>query len=226
VIGPYKLLERIGEGGFGVVFMAEQTQPVRRKVALKILKGGMDSRHVIARFAQERQSLALMDHPNIAQVFDAGEIPPDYPGGLPRPYSVMELVKGAPITSHCDENHLDVRERLELFGDVCRAVQHAHQKGIIHRDLKPSKILVASYDGKAVVKVIDFGIAKATGERLTDATLFTGFGAVYPSSRTPAEPLTWRSNAFAASPKTTALGHVRRRLLPRRRLADGRCGVE
>jgi serine/threonine protein kinase len=178
VLGPYKLLQPIGEGGMGTVWMAEQTQPVQRKVALKIIKAGMDTRHVIARFEAERQALALMDHPNIAKVLDAGETPPAYLGGPPRPYFVMELVKGTPITTYCDDKHLSVRERLELFGDVCRAVQHAHQKGIIHRDLKPSNILIAPFDGKPVVKVIDFGVAKATGQRLTDATLFTGFGAV------------------------------------------------
>src|SRR5437879_11466961 len=141
VIGPYKLLEQIGEGGFGVVFLAEQTQPVRRKVALKILKPGMDSRQVIARFEAERQALALMDHPNIAHVFDGGETVSG------RPYFVMELVRGVPITDFCDQNHLTVHERLHLFVSVCQAVQHAHQKGIIHRDLKPSNVLVTMYDG-------------------------------------------------------------------------------
>jgi WD40 repeat protein/serine/threonine protein kinase len=169
VIGPYKLLEQIGEGGFGVVFMAEQTQPVRRKVALKVLKPGMDTRQVVARFEAERQALALMDHPNIAHVFDGGET------ASGRPYFVMELVRGIPITEFCDQNRLSVRERLELFVNVCQAVQHAHQKGIIHRDLKPSNIMVTLHDDKAVVKVIDFGIAKALGQRLTDQTLFTGF---------------------------------------------------
>jgi tetratricopeptide (TPR) repeat protein/serine/threonine protein kinase len=178
VIGPYKLLEQIGEGGMGTVWMAEQTQPIHRRVAVKVIKAGMDSKQVLARFEAERQALALMDHPNIARVLDAGETPPAYAGGSPRPYFVMELVKGTPITKYCDDKHLSVRERLELFGDVCRAVQHAHQKGIIHRDLKPSNILIAPFDGKPVVKVIDFGVAKATGQRLTDATLFTGFGAV------------------------------------------------
>jgi serine/threonine protein kinase/Flp pilus assembly protein TadD len=169
-IGPYKLLEPIGEGGFGVVFMAEQQEPVRRKVALKVLKPGMDTRQVVARFGAERQALALMDHPNIAKVHDAGETDSG------RPYFVMELVKGAPITDFCDQNRLPVRERLVLFADVCRAVQHAHQKGVIHRDLKPSNVLVTLYDGTPVPKVIDFGIAKATGQLLTDRTLFTGFG--------------------------------------------------
>jgi serine/threonine protein kinase/WD40 repeat protein len=169
VIGTYKLLEQIGEGGFGVVFMAEQTQPVRRKVALKVLKPGMDTRQVVARFEAERQALALMDHPNIAHVFDGGETA----GG--RPYFVMELVRGLPITDFCDDNHLPVRQRLELFVSVCLAVQHAHQKGIIHRDLKPSNIMVTLHDGTPVVKVIDFGIAKALGQQLTDKTLFTNF---------------------------------------------------
>jgi tetratricopeptide (TPR) repeat protein/serine/threonine protein kinase len=172
VIGPYKLLEQIGEGGMGTVWMAEQTEPIQRRVALKVIKEGMDSKQVLARFEAERQALALMEHPNIAKVLDAGKTPSG------RPYFVMELVKGKPITTYCDEKRLAVRERLELFGDVCRAVQHAHQKGIIHRDLKPSNVLVAPYDGKAVVKVIDFGVAKATGQRLTDKTLFTGFGAL------------------------------------------------
>jgi WD40 repeat protein/serine/threonine protein kinase len=168
VIGPYKLLQQIGEGGFGVVFMAEQTQPVRRKVALKILKPGMDTRQVVARFEAERQALAIMDHPNIAKVFDGGATP------SARPYFVMELVKGVPITDFCDQNHLTPRQRLELFIPVCQAVQHAHQKGIIHRDLKPSNVLVSRHDTTPTVKVIDFGVAKALGQELTDKTLFTG----------------------------------------------------
>jgi serine/threonine protein kinase len=169
VIGPYKLLEQIGEGGFGVVFMAEQQQPVRRKVALKVLKPGMDTRQVIARFEAERQALALMDHPNISHVFDGGET------ATGRPYFVMELVRGIPITEFCDQNHLPVRARLELLISVCQAVQHAHQKGIIHRDLKPTNVLVTLHDDKAVAKVIDFGVAKATGQQLTEKTLFTNF---------------------------------------------------
>src|SRR5499433_1730678 len=169
VIGPYKLMEQIGEGGFGLVFVAEQQQPIRRHVALKILKPGMDTRQVIARFEAERQALALMDHANIAHVFDGGETISG------RPYFVMELVRGIPITRFCDENHLPVRERLELFLSVCQAVQHAHQKGSIHRDLKPSNVLVTLHDDRPVVKVIDFGIAKATGQQLTDKTLFTNF---------------------------------------------------
>jgi serine/threonine-protein kinase len=169
VIGPYKLLEQIGEGGFGVVFLAAQTQPVRRKVALKVLKPGMDTRQVVARFEAERQALALMDHSNIARVFDGGAT------ASGRPYFVMELVKGVPIAEFCDQNHLGIRERLELFVSVCQAVQHAHQKGIIHRDLKPSNVLVTVHDTTPVVKVIDFGVAKALGQELTDKTLFTGF---------------------------------------------------
>jgi serine/threonine protein kinase/tetratricopeptide (TPR) repeat protein len=172
VVGHYKLLQQIGEGGMGTVWMAEQTEPVRRKVAVKIVKAGADSRHVIARFEAERQALALMDHPNIARVHDAGASP----GG--RPYFVMELVKGKPITTYCDEHHLTPRERLELFVPVCQAIQHAHQKGIIHRDIKPSNVLVCQYDGRPVPKVIDFGVAKAAGPKLTDATLFTEFGQV------------------------------------------------
>jgi serine/threonine protein kinase len=172
VIGPYKLLEQLGEGGMGTVFLAEQTQPVQRKVALKLIKSGMDSQQVIARFEAERQALALMDHPNIAKVHDGGTTADG------RPYFVMELVKGVPITRYCDERHLTPPERLELFLPVCQAVQHAHQKGIIHRDLKPSNVLVCLYDGKPVPKVIDFGIAKAAGPKLTEKTLFTEIGQV------------------------------------------------
>jgi tetratricopeptide (TPR) repeat protein len=168
-IGPYKLMEQIGEGGMGLVFVAEQQQPVRRKVALKVLKPGMDTRQVVARFEAERQALALMDHPHIAKVFDGGETA----GG--RPYFVMELVKGVPITEYCDQNQMPIRARLELFIHVCQAVQHAHQKGIIHRDLKPSNVLVMSHDGTPVVKVIDFGVAKAVGQQLTDKTVYTHF---------------------------------------------------
>jgi WD40 repeat protein/serine/threonine protein kinase len=168
-IGPYKLLEVIGEGGMGVVFMAEQTHPVRRKVALKVIKPGMDTAQVIARFEAERQALALMDHPNIAKVLDAGATD----SGLP--YFVMELVRGIPITDYCDQARLAIPARLELFIPVCQAVQHAHQKGIIHRDLKPSNVLVTLHDGVPVPKVIDFGIVKAVGQQLTEKTLFTGF---------------------------------------------------
>jgi tetratricopeptide (TPR) repeat protein/serine/threonine protein kinase len=169
MIGPYKLLEQIGGGGMGVVFMAEQQEPIRRKVALKLIKPGMDTRQVIARFEAERQALALMDHPNIAKVLDAGHTS----GG--RPYFVMELVKGLPITEFCDQARLPIRERLELFLSVCQAVQHAHQKAIIHRDIKPSNVVVTLHDGKPLAKVIDFGIAKALGQQLTDKTVFTGF---------------------------------------------------
>ncbi len=217
VIGPYKLLQQIGEGGMGVVFMAEQTQPVHRTVALKIIKPGMDTRQVIARFEAERQALALMDHPNIARVLDAGTTgdergvgfqvsgvseeaegvrfqvsgvseeqaalapTPDTRHPTPtsgRPYFVMDLVKGVPITDYCDQQHLTVRQRLELFTQVCHAVQHAHQKGIIHRDLKPSNVLVAEYDGRPVPKIIDFGVAKATAQRLTERTMFTQYGQI------------------------------------------------
>jgi serine/threonine protein kinase len=169
VIGPYTLLEPIGEGGMGTVYMAEQQHPVRRLVALKVIKPGMDTKQVIARFEAERQALAMMDHPNIAKVLDAGTT------DLGRPYFVMELVRGIPITDSCDRHRLGIRGRLDLFIRVCQAVQHAHQKGVIHRDLKPSNILVTLHDGEPVPKVIDFGIAKATGQTLTDKTLFTGF---------------------------------------------------
>jgi tetratricopeptide (TPR) repeat protein/serine/threonine protein kinase len=171
-IGPYKLLQQIGEGGMGTVYLAEQQEPVRRTVALKIIKPGMDTRQVIARFEAERQALALMDHPNIARVYDGGTTENG------RPYFVMELVKGVPITTYCDEHHLTPDQRLELFVPVCQAVQHAHQKGIIHRDLKPGNVLVSLYDGRPVPKVIDFGVAKATGPRLTERTLFTELGQV------------------------------------------------
>jgi serine/threonine protein kinase len=190
-IGPYRLLERIGEGGMGEVWMAEQREPIQRKVALKIIKAGMDTRQVVARFEAERQALALMDHPNIAKVLDAGATSPPCEGGVGgggqreggawgggRPYFVMELVKGTPITRHCDQHRLSVRERLELFVPVCQAIQHAHQKGIIHRDIKPSNVLIAPYDGRPVPKIIDFGVAKAMGQRLTERTLYTGFGSV------------------------------------------------
>jgi serine/threonine protein kinase/WD40 repeat protein len=171
-IGPYKLLQQIGEGGMGIVFMAEQTDPVQRKVALKLIKSGMDNSQVLARFEAERQALALMDHPHIARVLDAGTTQSG------RPYFVMELVKGVPITRFCDEHQLTPQERLELFVPVCQAVQHAHQKGIIHRDLKPSNVSVCLYDDKPVPKVIDFGVAKATGPKLTERTLFTEFGQI------------------------------------------------
>jgi serine/threonine protein kinase len=171
MIGPYKILQQIGEGGMGVVYMAEQTEPIARRVALKIIKPGMDSRQVIARFEAERQALAMMEHPNIAKVFDAGTTDSG------RPYFVMELVRGIPITKSCDEHQLTLKQRLELFLPVCQAVQHAHQKGIIHRDLKPTNVLVAQYDDKPVPKVIDFGVAKAA-QKLTERTMFTEFGQV------------------------------------------------
>ena len=171
-IGPYKLLQKIGEGGMGVVYMAEQESPVRRKVALKIIKPGLDSAQVVARFEAERQALALMDHTNIARVFDAGTTDSG------RPYFVMELVHGVPITRFCDDNQLTPRDRLELFIPVCLAIQHAHQKGIIHRDIKPSNLMVTMSDDKPTPKVIDFGVAKAIDQRLTEKTLFTQYGAL------------------------------------------------
>jgi serine/threonine protein kinase len=170
VVGPYKLLQRIGEGGFGVVYMAEQERPVRRVVALKIIKPGMDTGQVIARFESERQALALMDHPNIAKVLDAGATASGHP------YFIMELVKGVPITEFCDKKHSPPDVRLKLFVDVCHAIQHAHHKGIIHRDIKPTNVLVTLNDGVPMVKVIDFGVAKATVQKLTEKTLFTAFG--------------------------------------------------
>jgi hypothetical protein len=169
VVGRYKLLQRIGEGGFGSVYMAEQEQPVRRRVALKIIKLGMDTKQVIARFEAERQALALMDHPNIAKVLDAGATETG------RPYFVMELVRGVSITEYCDQNRLSTRKRLELFMSVCGAVQHAHQKGVIHRDIKPNNVMITLHDGAPVPKIIDFGIAKATNQRLTERTLFTEY---------------------------------------------------
>ncbi|HEV3022269.1 MAG TPA: serine/threonine-protein kinase, partial [Pirellulales bacterium] len=170
--GKYKLIEEIGEGGMGSVYLAQQTEPVKRAVAVKVIKAGMDSKAVLTRFEAERQALAMMDHPNIAKVLDAGTTE----GG--RPFFVMELVKGQPITKHCDERKLTPRQRLELFVPVCQAIQHAHQKGVIHRDIKPSNVLVAMYDDRPVPKVIDFGVAKAAGQTLTDKSLMTGFGAV------------------------------------------------
>src|SRR2546427_1108835 len=169
MIGRYKLLEKIGEGGFGEVWMAEQREPVKRRVALKIIKLGMDSRQIVARFEAERQALAIMDHANIARIFDAGVT------DAGRPYFVMELVRGIKITEYCDQNQLPTQERLQLFILVCQATQHAHQKGVIHRDIKPSNILVTLHDGVPVPKVIDFGIAKATQQELTEKTVFTQF---------------------------------------------------
>ena len=172
IAGRYKLLEQIGEGGMGTVFMAQQTEPVKRLVALKVIIAGMDSKAVLARFEAERQALAIMDHPNIARVLDAGATETG------RPFFVMELVKGIPITRYCDERRLTLRQRLELFVPVCQAIQHAHQKGVIHRDIKPSNVLVAMFDDRPVPKVIDFGLAKAAGQPLTDGTLVTGFGHI------------------------------------------------
>jgi serine/threonine protein kinase len=171
-VGPYRLLEVIGEGGMGTVWMAEQTHPVRRTVALKLLRAGLGTGQVVARFEAERQALALMDHPNIARVLDGGATE----AGLP--YLVMELVKGLPITRYCDEQRLTPRQRLGLFAQVCQAVQHAHTKGVLHRDLKPSNVLIALYDGKPAPKVIDFGVAKALRQPLTERTLHTEFGSV------------------------------------------------
>jgi serine/threonine protein kinase len=171
-IGPYRLLQKIGEGGMGVVYLAEQEEPVKRRVALKIIKAGMDSSRVLARFEAERQALAMMDHPNIARVLDAGTTEAG------RPHFVMELVRGIPITKFCDQEHLTPKERLELFIPVCHAVQHAHQKGVIHRDIKPSNVLIGLYDGKPVPKVIDFGVAKATAQKLTERTMFTEVGQI------------------------------------------------
>ncbi len=171
-VGPYKLKEKIGEGGMGVVYVAQQTEPFRRRVALKIIKPGMDSRQVLGRFEAERQTLAMMEHPNIARVLDAGTT------AQRLPYFAMELVNGPPLTQYCDEQRLTIRQRLELFVSVCEGVQHAHQKGIIHRDLKPSNILVAQYDGRPVPKVIDFGVAKAMGQSLSEYSVYTQLGQI------------------------------------------------
>jgi serine/threonine protein kinase len=171
-IGPYRLIQRLGVGGMGEIWRAEQTEPFHRTVALKLIKAGMDTKAVVARFDSERQALALMEHPNIAKVFEAGATPEG------RPYFVMEYVPGLPITDYCDRHHLTIRERLRLFIQVCQGVQHAHQKAIIHRDLKPSNVLVQELDRKPVPKIIDFGLAKATGPRLTDATMYTEFGRI------------------------------------------------
>jgi serine/threonine protein kinase/tetratricopeptide (TPR) repeat protein len=169
-IGSYRLLRKLGEGGMGEVFEAEQSEPVRRRVALKVIKWGMDTKEVVARFESERQALALMDHPNIARVYDAGSTTEG------RPYFVMELVKGVPLTEYCDTHRLATPERLELFNQICSGLQHAHQKGVIHRDMKPSNVLVTMVDGRPVPKIIDFGVAKATSQRLTERTVFTEFG--------------------------------------------------
>jgi eukaryotic-like serine/threonine-protein kinase len=172
MVGRYKLLQQLGEGGMGTVFLAQQQEPIHRQVALKIIKAGMDSKQVVSRFEAERQALALMDHPNIAKVLDGGTTQTG------RPYFVMELVKGIPITKYCDHERLSPQERLALFLPVCQAVQHAHQKGIIHRDLKPSNVLIGLYDGKPIPKVIDFGVAKATQQQLTERTMFTEVGQI------------------------------------------------
>jgi eukaryotic-like serine/threonine-protein kinase len=172
IAGHYTLQEKIGEGGMGEVWVAKQTEPVKRRVALKLIKTGMDSKAVVQRFEQERQALALMEHPHIAKVLDGGLTPTG------QPFFVMELVNGLPLTKFCDEARLTTRERLELFVPICQAVQHAHQKGIVHRDLKPANILVTMIDGKPVPKVIDFGVAKATAGKLTDESMSTQFGAV------------------------------------------------
>jgi len=171
-IGPYRLLEVLGEGGMGIVYLAQQEQPIRRRVALKLIKLGMDTKEVIARFETERQALAMMNHPNIASVLDAGATE----RGMP--YFVMEHVAGIPIDDYCDRYRLSILERLELMVKVCEAVQHAHQKGIIHRDLKPSNVLVCMQDGQPIPKVIDFGIAKATNQRLTERTIYTQQGSL------------------------------------------------
>ena len=171
-IGPYKILELIGEGGMGAVYVAQQNHPIKRRVALKVIKAGMDSKQVIARFEAERQALAMMDHPNIARLLDVGTT------DFGRPYFVMELIQGVSINEYCDSKRLSVRQRMELFKSVCSAVQHAHQKGIIHRDLKPSNVLVAEFENKVVPKIIDFGLAKALHQSLTDITMFTHVGQV------------------------------------------------
>src|SRR5215467_13901626 len=186
VIDRYHLLQEIGQGGMGEVWLAEQKEPVRRRVALKLIKAGMNTREVIARFESERQALALMDHPAIAKVLDAGSTPQG------APYFVMEYVAGVPITTYCDNHALGTRERLELFMRVCEGVQHAHQKAIIHRDLKPSNILVTEVDGKAAPKIIDFGVAKALTQRLTAETMFTRVGVLLgtPEYMSPEQALT------------------------------------
>ncbi len=227
VIGAYKLVERLGEGGFGAVWRAEQSAPVRRQVALKILKPGMDTREVIARFEQERQALAVMDHPNIARVLDAGATPEG------RPFFVMELVRGVMITQFCDERKMSAPERLRLFMEVCQAVQHAHQKGIIHRDLKPTNILVSEHEGRAQVKVIDFGIAKATGEeRLTELTIVTQVNRLIgtpaymsPEQITGAQDVDTRTDVYSLGVMLYELLTGRTPVEPGELLAAGREGM-
>jgi len=174
IAGKYKLLQQVGEGGMGAVWMADQLEPVKRRVAVKLIRTERgNSKTILSRFAAERQAIALMDHPNIAKLLDAGETPPTNVGGSPTPFFVMELVKGIPLTQYCDEHRLNILQRLNLFTQICSAVQHAHHKGIIHRDLKPGNILVESHDGKPIPKVIDFGLAKAiSGMQLSEHTLF------------------------------------------------------
>jgi len=216
-IGRYKLLENIGEGGCGVVYVAEQTTPVRRRVALKVIKLGMDTQLVVARFEAERQALAMMDHANIAKVLDAGATETG------RPYFVMELVRGIRITDYCDQNQLTTQERLELFVKVCQAIQHAHQKGIIHRDVKPSNILVTLHDGVPTPKIIDFGIAKATEGRLAEATVYTQWHHFIgtPAYMSP-EQAAWATWTLTPGATSTAWGScsmncwpVARRSMPR-----------
>ena len=217
VIGRYKLLEKLGEGGFGTVWAAEQREPVKRRVALKVIKLGMDTRQVIARFEAERQALALMDHPNIAKVLDAGATET---GG---PYFVMELVRGIPITKYCDQERLATQERLDLFMKVCHAIQHAHQKGIIHRDIKPSNILVTLHDGVPVPKVIDFGIAKAIQQELTEKTIYTQLAQFIgtPAYMSPEQAemsgldIDTRSDIYCWACCSTSCSPARRRSMPR-----------
>jgi serine/threonine protein kinase len=198
--GRYRIVRSLGEGGMGTVYLAEQREPIRRRVALKVVKLGMDTSQVLARFDNERQALAMMDHPNIAKVFDAGAT------DTGRPFFVMELVRGTRITDYCDQANLSTSDRLDLFIKVCQAIQHAHQKGIIHRDIKPSNILVTLHDGVPVPKVIDFGIAKATGQQLTDRTLYTGLAQMVgtPQYMSPeqatGDPLVDRVPAFFHRP--------------------------
>ena len=182
--GRYHILQRLGEGGMGTVYLAEQREPIRRRVALKVVKLGMDTSQVLARFAKERQALAMMDHPNVARIFDAGAT------ARGRPYFVMEYIEGIPITQYCDAKRMTISQRLEVFLSVCRAVEHAHQKGVIHRDLKPSNVLVTEQEGRPLAKVIDFGIAKATDQWAVENTLITQFGEMVgtPEYASPSRP--------------------------------------